>query len=302
MFKRSIIFILSVFFWGQNAPAGEVGHYSAGAWGPWDHMSPARGTGQVAAGMAYYKTDKLKNSSGSERRINANLDLPQAMALVKYSPKMDILNANYSFGIVPTYGRTNINAYLSGTRFESKGEQTGWSDLYVIPANLTWDVNKYAMVSAQYALWAPTGSYKKDRVLNNGLGYWSHDFRLTGSFFPEGNPATLLSVSGLYEFNTKKDGKDIHPGDRFVMELGASHVFNKYVIAGVLATANWEITKTTGSQATDDKKDRVFSAGPEAMIYIVPDKLSVTLRYLAEFGVKDRTQGQFFFAFVGYQF
>ncbi len=278
------------------ARAGEIGHYAAGMFGPWDLITPARGTAQVAAGMAYY------NTSIARGMTDVDLDLPQAIVMLRYAPDFEILGATYSLGVLPTYGRTSINAYHSRPDFERDKVKDGWSDLYAIPANLTWDLGRYLMLSAQYAFWAPTGSYESGRELNNGLGYWSHDFRVTGSVFPTGSPKTLLSVSSLYELNTKKRGHDIHPGDRLGLEFGASHVFNEYLIIGLIAAANWEITQTTGSEATDNGKDRVFSAGPEATLFLVPGKWSLSLRYLKEFAAKDRAEGQFFYAFLGYQF
>lgn len=285
------------------AQAGEVGHYAALAWGPWDHLSPAKGTGQVALGGVHYRTDRMHDSSGNNiDAVDLNLDLPSAFMVFKYTPNIDVLGARFSFGIVPAYGKTSINAYLSGANLDENETQSGWQDLNVIPINLTWELDPAFSLSAQYSFWAPTGSYHTDRALNNGFGYWSHDFRITGSYFPCGDPRTLLSVSGLYEMSTRKRGTDILPGDRAVVEVGVSHVFNRRVIAGLLASGNWEATRTHGADASDDKKDRVFSVGPEVTFYIVPEKVSFSLRYFAEFGAKDRTEGQFFYAGIGYQF
>lgn len=235
-------------------------------------------------------------------KLDVSLDLYQWMGILKHSTKTDILGANYSFAIIPAYGDTNINAFLSGITANGDKTKTGWQDLYVIPANLTWELSKYFDVSAQYSFWAPSGSYKEERNVNNGLGYWSHDFRLTGSYFPMGNPETLLSISGLYEVNTKKKGKDIHPGDRFILELGMSHIFNERFIGSLIGTANWEVTDTTGRQATDRGKDRVYGAGAEAIFFIVPEKWSLTARYIKEFDARDRTEGQIAYGFIGYQF
>ncbi len=298
-------FFASIVLRPLSADAGEIGHYTGGMFGPWDLISPAKGQTQIALGGVYYHTSKLKNSDGDNvRGVDLNLDLPEGLLLFRHSLKEPVLGATYSFLVLPNYGKTNINAYLGGLNTQIGVDKTkkGWNDLYLVPANLTWDINKFYNASFQYGVWAPTGSYDSNRAVNNGLGYWSHDFRITGSFFPTCEPTTLLSLSGLYEFNTKKKGHDVTPGDRFVLEVGASHVFSEYLIIGIVGAANWEVTKTTGSQATDNGRDRVFSFGPDVIIAIVPNEVNFNIRALKEFGVRDRTQGYIVYSFLEYQF
>ncbi len=283
--------------------AGEIGHYAGGIWGPWNFISPAPGSTQILMSVSYYHTGTLKNSSGKTvRGVNVNIDVPQFTLLIGHTFEEKILDARYAFAIIPSYGKSSINAHLASHDIGREKGQRGWSDLYVIPCSMTWDLSKYCSVSGQYSFWAPTGSYHSTRNLNNGLGYWSHDFRVTGSFFPTGRQDLLLSASILYEYNTKKKGVDVHPGDRLVTEFGVSYAVGKHFIPSLIFAGNWEVTKTTGSASTDLCKDVVFSIGPEINIPIVPEKWTVILRYMREFGAKDRTEGNFFYAFLEYQF
>lgn len=283
------------------APAGEMGRYAPSSWSPRDLISAPGGTGGFAPYFSFYSADKARTGSGAvvdrSRGIEVGANSWMFTPVLFYAPTAKLLGADWSITLAPAFGEAGANARLTAfgqniTLFDNNN--TGWGDLYVIPANLTWHLNTTWALSAQYAFWAPVGEYDPARADNVGLGYWSHDFRGTVSYFPLGNPQLLLSASILYEVNGHKEGFDLRPAPHTTVELGASMAFSERLICGLIAGGIWETGNAVGSDAAEDGQDRMFNVGVEASYWFIPGKLGAMGRVIREFGVRDRFEGTIF--------
>ncbi len=286
--------------WGA-ASAGEMGHYVAGSWSPRDVIAAPPGIIAAAPYIAFYSADEARTGSGvpidGRNGLYAGTDSWMFTPVNVFAPKTRVLGADWSITLVPAYGEAGANARLTAlgeriTLFETN--RTAIGDTYVVPATLTWTLDEYWSLSAQYAFWAPTGSYDAQRADNVGLGYWSHDFRGTVSWFPLGNPGMLVSASLVYEVNGKKEGFDLTPAPHAAFELGYSMAFSERLLAGVNFNALKETQDASGSDAAEDGRDRMYSAGLEGTYWIAPGKLGATVRINYEFDVRDRFEGTTF--------
>lgn len=281
------------------AEAGEQGHYVPGSWSPRDLVSAPAGLKVFAPYVSYYNAGKARTGSGDTVDASAGVDVGanswMFTPVFVYSPSMTLLGADWAITVVPAFGEAGANARLTAagqgiTLFDNSN--TGWGDLYLIPANLTWHLNSMWAVSAQYAVWAPVGEYSADRADNVGLGYWSHNLRGTVSFFPLGNPGLLLSASVLHEMNDRKEGFDLTPAAHTSVELGASMAFSERLMLGVMAGGIWETGDATGRDAMEDGHDRMLNAAIEASYWFRPGKLGGMIRATQEFQVRDRFEGR----------
>jgi hypothetical protein len=290
-----------------NAVAGEIGHYMPGSWSPRDLLAAPDGTLAIAPYISFYKAecartgsgDKVSNSTGLDVNADSWIFTPN----ISYSPHTKLLGADWSMVIVPAYGEAGASARISAESlniplFDNQG--TGLGDLYVIPANLTWHISPKLDLSMQYAFWAPIGKYDSDSSNNVGLGYWSHDFRFTASYYPLGNPGILISSSTLYEINSCKSGFDLRPAPHLSEELGFSMAFSERFIWGLLLGGIWEVGDATGKDASEDGHDRMFNAGGEVSYWFMPGKVGAVMRVLKEFNARDRFEGETFIAGVNY--
>lgn len=279
--------------------AGEQGHYVPGSWSPRDLISAPDGLQVFAPYLSLYSSGKARTGDGSKvdsgRGVDVGADSWMLTPVFVYSPTQKLLNADWSITVVPAYGEAGANARLTAfeqdiTLFDNNNR--GLGDLYVIPANLTWHLDSKWAVSAQYAFWAPTGEYAADRADNVGVGYWSHNFRGTVSYFPLGNPGLLLSASVLHEVNGNKEGFDLKPAPHTTLELGASMAFSEQLMLGVMAGGIWETGRATGSDRNEDGRDRVYNAAIEASYWLRPGKLGAMVRATQEFSARDRFEGR----------
>ncbi|MFN8641502.1 MAG: transporter [Candidatus Binatia bacterium] len=290
-------------------PAGEIGRYAPSSWSPRDLISAPGGTAGFAPYFSYYIAGKARTGDGTVVDGSDGIDVGanswMFTPVLFYAPSVKILGADWSITLAPAYGEAGANARLTAfgqdiTLFDNNN--TGWGDLYVIPANLTWHVNSLWALSAQYAFWVPVGEYDADRADNVGLGYWSYDFRGTLSYFPLGDPRLLLSASVLYEFNGRKEGFDLRPAPHTTAELGASMAFSERVMCGLIVGAIWESGGATGSDAAEDGRDRMFNVAAEGSYWFMPGKLGATGRVIQEFAVRDRFEGTTFTVGLNYLF
>lgn len=307
--KRALAGFLVLVMPLMGALAGEQGHYVPGSWSPRDLVSAPAGLTVFAPYISFYDAARARTGGGTKVDANTGVDVGadswMLTPVLVYAPAVEPLGADWSITVVPAYGEAGANARLTAfgqdiTLFDNSN--TGWGDLYVIPANLTWHLNRKWALSAQYAFWAPVGEYDADRADNVGLGYWSHDFRGTVSFFPLGNPALLLSASVLHEINGRKDGFDLRPAPHTSVELGASMAFSERFMCGVMAGGIWETGDATGRDAVEDGRDRMLNAAVEASYWFMPGKLGTMARVTREFSVRDRFEGTTFTGGLNYLF
>lgn len=295
---RSLAAGVGAFLLPLAALAGEQGHYLPNSWSPRDLISAPAGLVVVAPYVSFYFADKARTGSGELVDESTGIDVGANSwaftPVLVYAPPLKLLGADWALTVVPAFGEAGANARLTAfeygiTLFDNSN--TGLGDLYAVPANLTWHLGPMWAVSAQYSFWAPVGEYDAERADNVGLGYWSHDFRGTASFFPLGNPGLLLSASVVHEINGRKEGFDLRPAPHTSAELGASMAFSERLMCGVMVGGIWETGDATGDDAVEDGRDRMFNVSAEATYWLVPAKLGTTARLTGEFDVRDRFEG-----------
>jgi hypothetical protein len=285
-----------------QAHAGEIGHQGGGAFNPGDYFAPPKAF-VVSLYGNYYNTYALRDASGNKltgfdlfgERIGIDVDVEsfQVIPMIIWSPGVKFLGADVSSLFMPIYGQTSIAADLSafGRRIQIDADTWGFQDSYVQPAWLTWRTANWD-VSTSYGFWAPTGSYEPDALDNTGSGFWSHLFRASTAWSPDGKRRTLFSASVAYEFNSDKKGQDLTPGSHLTLDVGMKHSFTERFEAGVYGFAQWQVTDDSGRDAVNlGSRDRIFGAGLYASYWFVPQKFGILARQVFEFGARDRFEG-----------
>jgi hypothetical protein len=283
--------------------SGETGHYFPGIANIRDFVVPPPGFYYLQYN-GYYHSDTFRDSSGDKVDsvqvgsetidIDADLDVWTILPTFIWSTDWKILGAQYSGFVQPSFGNISVQAAAEIIDQEAKADDSGFGmgDLYVQPVWLGWHWTHFDL-SPAFGFYVPIGKYDEGATDNVGLGYWSFNFFLNGVYYPFKDQSTAVSVTGIYEINTNREGVDIRPGDHFTLEYGISQYLSERLEVGLSGYNTWQVTDDSGSDATNNGRDRMYGIGGQIAYWFVKDKFSVSARYLTQYGVKDRTEGDY---------
>jgi hypothetical protein len=186
----------------------------------------------------------------------------------------------------------DINAiHKSG---DISGSVTGFSDLNLLPAFLSWGHKTYD-ITAGWMVYAPTGRYVTGGDDNTGFGYWSNTLQLFGYWYPmkiDGQHTKALAVmlGGTFELISKIKDAEVKPGNRLSLDYGISQYVSKRVEVGVYGGNNWQISEDEGSQVYWDRsvKDRLGVMGFQLGYWFWKERLEVLGKYGFNYGAIQR--------------
>lgn len=242
--------------------------------------------------LIWYPATKFKDQDG-DTPIDFDVNLLADFNLVAYTTKAKFLGANYGMAaVVPI-----VNTPVSLTRLSLGVSPTGIGDIYVEPINLGWKL-KTADVKAAYGFVAPTGKFG-DPDETTTTDYWGHEVTFAVTKYLNATKLTQVSVNTNFEFHHKKRHEDVKVGNNMTVEAGVGKIFIKdegkaLLQVGAVGYAEFQLTNDSGSAVpvfTSDNKDRVFAIGPELGLILPTKKFNFLMRFLPEFGARNRTQG-----------
>ncbi|OQX12543.1 MAG: hypothetical protein BWK80_43670 [Desulfobacteraceae bacterium IS3] len=261
---------------------------------------------------AFYTADKLMDTEGEEKK---ELSLPNGLTLkdLDFDVKVfanvhrfiwisdyKILGADYGAHVIVPLINTDIEMSGSsgGNRISAvDDDKFALGDIFVEPFLLSWHGANY---DAAFGLGAymPTGDYDKTEAASPGKDMWTGMMSFGGTFYFDEEKTWSASILGRYEVHSEQtildmSGKkelDITPGNDFHFEWGVAKTIAGVWDVGMAGYCQWQVTEDSGTGASENK-DSVYAAGPEAVVFIPPVKLFVSLRSLWEFEAEDRPEG-----------
>jgi len=331
MKKLALLFVFwaaVLLYFAQIACA--EGHYQGGITNIRDFVAPPMEGFAVLWYNPFYTTDDIRDNNGKKieslsgsrtiklgpnNRIIINLtgtlsidpDLKSytTQPLLAYFKNLDMLGgARYGLIVAPAYSyvdveiRANLtgNVTINGRPFigvnrniKVEDSASGFGDLMVRPVMLDWGTDHYDFVTS-YSFYAPTGSYDKNDLANTGFGFWSHELSIGGLLYFN-KKATALLANATYEFNTKKKGTDVTPGQNVILEYGISQYLAEWLAVGISGSSYIQTTKDSGVSGSNNKQ--VYNTvGGEIVLWPKPQKFGVELRYFYQYYSKNTARGQ----------
>ncbi len=303
-----------LFIFTRPALAGELGHYMPGVASIRDFVVPDEPGLYYLQYNVYYTADKYKDRNGDTVDelslgpvtvdVEADIDIIALQPVFIWVSSWKVFGARYAASVGIPMMNTSVQAALSTqTRFgaEIDEDQWGLGDIYIKPVWLGWN-SKHFSISLGYGFYTPTGKYDDDDVDNTGLGFWTHEFQASVTWFPWEHQGTAVAVTGIYEVHGEKNGVDITPGDRFTMEYGLSQYLpvNKaqtlLANLGITGYSQWQVDEDSGSDVIEalNTKDEIHAIGGEIGLAYVPWNASVVFRYLSEYDAEARFEGEIY--------
>jgi hypothetical protein len=165
----------------------------------------------------------------------------------------------------------------------------GLGDIFVEPITLSWHRPGYHL-GVGYGIWAPTGEFDPNRVVNPGKGYLGH--MLTAGATVYLDEARTWSVSALnrYELNHENPDTKITPGQAWTIEWGIAKTLQQTIDVGLVGYAQIQTTRERGVGASPELA-WVYGLGPEVNFAFPKVTFFASARYVYEIDAAQRPQG-----------
>ncbi len=299
LITKMIIVLISIFCLTNRGFAQMKGDHLLGDYGLAAGTQPSPSI--VAALPIYnYKASKLVGNNGDAIDGSPDINAFLLGAGVSVVTKFKILGANYGASLLFCFASNKIegNSIQSSSSF-------AFSDTYIQPLQLGWHL-KQADITIGYGLYLPTGKYEFGGDDNSGMGMWTNEFSVGGTWYIDKKKSFNLSSILFYETHSDKKGTDMRVGDILTLEGGLAKAFDvpikgssipMEINVGPIYYAQFKVSDDRiplGSQIFTGNKDRIWGLGLEGNILFPKTFTSLSVRWLGELGGRNRFEGNTF--------
>ncbi len=231
--------------------------------------------------------------------VNVGLDLTLALDIVSagYTFEQEVLGATYTVGAAIPFGYAELEATITtmgGGSFFAERDSFNIGDIVLVPLELTWTIDNFSIQLGE-AIYAPTGAYDVDEVVNIGLNHWGFDTTLAVTYF---NPetGTEVSVAPGVLINTRNNETDYRTGAEFHLDFTANQFLSKTFALGVRGYYYKQFTGDSGSGAIlGDFQGESFGLGPGFIWFpeFAAGKLAVLGKWIHDFHATNRFESDY---------
>ncbi len=232
-------------------------------------------------------------------KVNAGLDITMALDIVSasYTFEQKVLGATYTVGAAIPFGYAKLEATITtaggGSSFAER-DSFNIADIALVPLELTWTIDNFSIQLGE-AIYAPTGAYDVDEVVNIGLNHWGFDTTLAVTYF---NPetGTEVSVAPGVIFNTENDDTDYQTGTEFHLDFTANQFLSETFALGIRGYYYNQFTGDSGSGARlGDFQGESFGLGPGFIWFpaFADGKLAVLGKWIHDFDATNRFESDY---------
>ena len=297
-----------------RAEEGGVGHYAPGSFASFVDVLP----GDPAVGVFNYFAYHNGNAGVSRQfplggQIAANVnatsyaDSPGAF----WVTPLNILGAYYAPGVSIPFVWTDVKAQVSGqggSTVSQSDSASGLSDIEFWPVALSWTAwSTNLHVDFFGGIYAPTGDYQKNRLANQGLGYWTFEPGVLVSYLGQKNGIEFTTYIG-YDINTENTTTAYQSGQQFHIDVtAAQHLPLGKGFVGVGANAFY-LQQTTGDSGSGARlgsfEEMTVGVGPVLSYAAQLGKvgLAAEVKWLPQLGTQNTLKGNYVWFKVGVQF
>jgi len=232
-------------------------------------------------------------------KVNVGLDLTMALNIVSasYTFEQEVLGATYTVGAGIPFGYAELEATITtagGRSFSAKRNSFNIADIAVVPLELTWTIDNFSIQLGE-VIYAPTGAYDVDEVVNLGLNHWGFDTTLGVTYFNL-ETGTEVSVAPGVIVNTRNDETDYRTGTEFHVDFTANQFLSETFAVGLRGYYYNQLTGDSGSGAIlGDFKGESFGLGPGFLWFpeFAAGNLAVLGKWIHDFDATNRFESDY---------
>ena len=208
--------------------------------------------GQLQVANSVYVQSGDVGAAVLQGKANAGLDLTMALDIVggSYTFEEKMLGATYTVGAAIPFGYAELEATITpagGGAFSAKRDSSNIGDMALVPLELTWTIDNLSIQFGE-AIYAPTGAYDVDKVVNIGLNRWGFDTTIAATYFNL-ETGTEVSLAPGVLVNTENDETDYQTGTEFHLDFTINQFLSETFALGVRGYYYNQFTGDSGSGA-----------------------------------------------------
>jgi hypothetical protein len=186
-------------------------------------------------------------------KVNADLDLTLVLDVVQaaYTFERKVLGARYTVaGAIPFgYAELDATVGVGGLGpFSASRDSFHLADIVIVPLELSWEIGNFSL-QIGHGIYAPTGGYDVDDVVNIGLNHWGFDTTLSATYLNEKTGTEFSVAPGILANTTNKD-TDYQTGAEFHLDFTANQFLAETFAIGVRGYYYRQFTGDSGDGAT----------------------------------------------------
>ncbi len=196
--------------------------------------------------------------------VGIDVDLVLKIAGLSYTFETPIEDLTYTIGALVPFGQVDLAATIigpMGNAFSASQDAYNIADSAITPLALNWKSGDFHVRFAQ-TIYAPTGAYDPDKVVNIGRNYWGFDTSAALTYFNQ-NTGTEISFAPGILINRRNPDTDYRTGPEFHLDVTASQFLSETFAVGARAYYYRQVGGDSGSGARlGDFKGEAFGIGP----------------------------------------
>jgi hypothetical protein len=247
-------------------------------------LPPAGGT--LIKGLFLYQNAHLDTATADGKiAIHTHTTIYAVALFAAHATHFSILGSNWTLGALVPALIADQNARIgpAGLTVPARTSTVGGlGELEFSPCMLNWNFGQLHLASALF-LYAPTGGYDKDRIINTGMNRWAVEPDASVTWLDEKSGFEASTMVG-YTINSENSSTHYRSGDEFHADFVLAERFASGSILGAAGYALQQTTADSGSGATMGAfKSRVLALGPMVGQTIPIGELPVTFTFKYEF-------------------
>lgn len=241
----------------------------------------------------YYTSNDLMGPGGESAPVDFEADVLVKLIRPVYMTDWNILGGRYGMDLVVPLFYSDISVDTPAGSFGGSGFEVG--DILVDPLYIAWNTPRWD-IGIGYGFFAPTADYDPTDLASPGKGHFTHLLTAGATYYLDPEKEWSFGLLNRWEIAGENDDSNVTNGQAWTMEWGLSKKIGEGLDIGLSGYSQWQITDDRGSGVTWDRSvhDERHAIGPEISGFIKPWNSFLSARWVHEFGVEDRPEGDAF--------
>lgn len=240
--------------------------------------------------LLYVKKDSLKDNSGNSVPVGFDAKVLAEVPRLIYVSPFTLMGANWAMhAFLPLYS-ADVSVTAGGNKIVDN-KDTGMGDIIFSPFVLGWHFGPELHVITALDMWAPTGSYDKNKESTQILSknHWTFEPVVAVSYLKDGFD---ISAKLMYDFNTENSDTNTKPGQEFHVDWALGYSMSNGFTGGLVGYNYWQVTddKVNGVKQPDQQSE-VGGIGVGLKYWPKQGPFSATLKQYWEYNAKNMPTG-----------